>query len=139
MNYYLPRKSAAGKYGAKRTERAGYSFASKLEAAVFDMLKLQEKAGEISSLQCQVQVRLTDAGIIYKPDFKFFDERLRCDVYAEAKGYETAEWRIKLRLWRSYGPGLLRIYKGSAARITLADEIVPRGKNELTETDSPEP
>lgn len=100
------------KYGAQKTEYAGQSFASKLEAAVFQILKLFEKAGALTLLQCQDHVYLTEARILYIPDFK-------CQAsdgevfYVEAKGFKTPEWMIKKRLWSKYGPGDLWIYEGS--------------------------
>lgn len=116
------------KFGNTRSEFAGRSFASKLEASVYGLLLQQQACGLLKEIQCQVEVRLTDADVIYKPDFRFFDLELNEHVFAEAKGFETPEWRIKRRLWTVYGPGRLRIYKGSAARPTLVEEIVPRDR-----------
>jgi len=113
------------KYRSKRVNYEGHSFASQLEAAVYNLLKLREKAKEIKELQHQDHVYLTNARICYIPDFKFFDVKHDAYCWAEAKGYETPEWKIKLKLWKSYGPGRLFIYKGSAKRITLTDEIIP--------------
>lgn len=115
------------KYGAKPTKHAGYSFASKGEAGCFDMLSLLEKAGKIRDIKTQVTVYLTRARIIYKPDFQFEDLDLSETVYAEYKGFETPEWRIKRRLWMHYGPGRLRIYKG---RMNLVEEIIPETNEE---------
>lgn len=114
------------KYGAHRTVHSGYSFASKLEAAVFDYLKLLEHGGEIKDIHLQPNVMLTNANIRMIPDFKAFDIKLNQEVYFEAKGYETDVYRIKRRLWKFYGPAILRVYKGSAARLTLFEEIIPK-------------
>lgn len=118
-------KRAFNKFGNKRVSHAGYSFASKLEAEVFDLLKLREKAGEIRDVKCQVQVYLTDAKIVYKPDFKFFNIGKDRDEWGEAKGLETPEWRIKRKLWLHYGPGPLLVYKRNGT-IFLAEEIIPK-------------
>lgn len=115
-----------GKYSAVRTERGGYSFASKGEASCFTMLKLLERAGELSNIQVQDHVYLTEAGILYVADFKVFDVKLQRDVWIEFKGAETATWRIKRRLWQKYGPGILRVYKRTGrkdAPIYLHEEI----------------
>jgi hypothetical protein len=115
------------KYGNIKISRAGMSFASKLEAAVYNILCLRMKADEISSIQCQDTVYLTDARIIYKPDFKC----TRPDgtvFWAEAKGFKTAEWVIKKRLWAHYGPGLLEIWEGSHAYPKLTETIIPKTK-----------
>lgn len=110
------------KYSAKKVSHAGYSFGSKLEASVYDLLLLDKVAGVIATIQCQASVYLTDARILYKPDFKITNVDGK-EWYCEAKGFETPVWAIKLRLWRFYGPGELHVYKGSAARPYL-DEIV---------------
>jgi len=114
-----------GKFGAKRTEVHGRSFASKLEAAVYMILLLREKAGEISDIECQVQVALSAAGIIYKPDFRF--ETPAGPVFAEAKGFDTPEWRLKLRLWKAYGPAPLEIWRGSATKPVLTETVKTLG------------
>jgi hypothetical protein len=102
------------KYKAQRIKtRDGHSFASKLEGSLYEQLLLRVKAGELKNLKCQVQVRLTDAAIILKPDFSAEDAKTGQTIYIEAKGYETPEWRIKVRLWEYYGPGPLEIWKGS--------------------------
>lgn len=115
------------KYRAKRVERDGRSFASGAEAALYGLLKIEESQGLVSNIRCQVQVHLTEARIIYKPDFLVFDETIREEVYCEFKGFETPCWRIKLRLWKNgYGPGRLRIYKGTANKVYLHEEVIPQ-------------
>lgn len=100
------------KYGNKKTQIDGYYFASKLEADLYVHLKEREKLGEIRDIKCQVQVRLTDAKILYKPDFSAIEVDSGQVVYFEAKGFETDVWRIKRRLWEAgYGPGRLEVWK----------------------------
>lgn len=114
------------KYRAKREERAGYSFGSKLEAALYDFLKLRESAGEISEIQVQDHVYLTEARINYIADFKVFDNVENEYVWYEAKGVELPTWRLKRKLWMYYGPGKLRIYKGYWKKPFLHEEINPK-------------
>jgi hypothetical protein len=122
------------KYSRKKVERAGYSFDSKLEAALFDQLKLRERAGEISDLQAQDTIYLTDARIMYKPDFKSILVKTGEPIWHEAKGLELPIWRIKLRLWRHYGPGPLEIWKGHYGKLTLTETVFPKTKiEELSE------
>lgn len=121
-------KRPRGKYGAKKVDLDGRRFDSKLEASVYQLLKLRERAGEITDLRCQVQVLLTKASIILKPDFAFTDVKTGAPMYAEAKGFETAEWRLKLRLWRHYGPAPLEVWKGNAARPVLDEIVIPKGE-----------
>lgn len=111
----------------KKISHAGYSFASKFEAALFDQLKLFERAGEIRNLTCQDSVYLSDARILYKPDFTYWDVKLDQQAWAEAKGFETPVFAIKKRLWKFYGPGRLKIYKGNHKNIYLDEEIIPKG------------
>ena len=116
------------KYSSTRINYDGYSFASKLEAALYQQLKLEVKAGIWKSISCQTRVKLTDAEIVYIPDFRVTDPQ-GMDTYVEAKGFETPEWRIKRRLWEHYGPGPLLIYKGSHTRLRLAETILPVKRN----------
>mgnify|MGYP001611470679 FL=1 len=116
------------KFHAKRTETDGHSFASKLEAALYAQLKLEERAGLIRDIQVQDHVYLSDAEILYIPDFKYTVTATGKSEWAESKGMETASWRIKRKLWQTYGPGLLKVFKGSASRIILAEEIIGGGK-----------
>lgn len=88
------------------------------------MLLQMQKAGEISTIECQVTTRLT-AGITHKTDFKVYDLRLNEPVWVEYKGIEDQRWRDIKKLWRVYGPGRLRIYKGSGLRIKLVEEVIP--------------
>lgn len=102
----------------------GISFASKAEAALYQVLKLRESQGEIEDIKCQVQVYLTEAKILYKPDFSYTKNGKT--IWAEFKGFETAVWRIKRRLWKHYGPGPLEVYKGSSKNVFLF-ETIPGG------------
>lgn len=117
------------KYRNVKQELDGRSFASKLEAAVFTILKSRENAGELDIIQQQDHVYLTSARILYIPDFVC---RIRAGeenklLWIEAKGFQTPEWRIKKRLWKFYGPGILEIYTGSHTRPQLTETIIPIG------------
>lgn len=114
------------KYRAERVSYDHHSFASKFEGALYLWLKLREKNDEIFEIKCQETVYLTDAKIIYKPDFSYFDINSGTRIYAEAKGYETSDWRIKRKLWMFYGPGKLEIYKGSANNFKLYETLDPQ-------------
>ena len=110
------------KFGNQRTD----GFSSKLEAAVFQILQLREKAGEIADIRQQVTVDLT-CGIRWKVDFSFYDEAAMRRVWAEAKGCETDRYRICLKLWRGgHGPGDLEIWKGRWQNPTLVDIVKPQ-------------
>lgn len=122
MSFYKPRF----KYKNVKVERpGGMSFASKLEAALFDELHLREKAGEIKDLRDQVSVYLTDARIQYIVDFEYYDLREDQTVWAEAKGFETPVWKIKKRLWKCYGPGRLDVYRARSGAPLLTESVYP--------------
>lgn len=107
------------KYGNSRIN----GFSSKLEAAVYAQLCLMERGGLIREIKCQQSVYLTEARIQYISDFSVFDVSKNCTVWVEAKGFETDVWKIKLRLWKHYGPGPLQIWKGTAAKPYLFKEV----------------
>jgi len=117
---------ALTKYKAVRTTFSGYSFASKIEAQRYAELELLKRAGEVVSIKCQVQVSLSHANIIYKPDF-LVEMKDGSQIYEEVKGFETPEWRLKRKLWIAYGPGELHIYKLKGRKLYL-DEVLKEGK-----------
>ena len=104
----------------------GHSHRSKLESAVCQVLQLRQRAGEIFLLQVEDHVYLTDARILYIPDFRCMNCKSDEIFFVEAKGYPTPEWNIKKRLWKCYGPGLLEIWGGTHRSPTLLETIVPR-------------
>lgn len=115
------------KYRAKRVNYDGQNFASKLEAAVYQILKLRERAGEIEILATQESIYLTTERLCYKPDFTALDKTTGERFWIEAKGIETQAFRDRKRLWRGYGPGKLEIWKGKYNRPYLDEVIVPKG------------
>lgn len=119
------KRKPGAKYGSTRVKQYGYSFASKLEAAVFAIYKAMEKAGEISDLKIQQRVYLLrEPDIYYIPDYSFVrDGEL---VYAESKGMETPEWKLKKKLWIHFVPHKLEIWRGSYQRPKLDEIIIPR-------------
>lgn len=134
----IPKKSNSfkdlrPKYGNKKVELDGRSFASQAEAALYVEIKNREKAGEIEFLQCQDHIYLTDARILYIADFKVKDLKTGEIVWMEMKGLEMPSWRIKRRLWKSYGPGTLLVYKMSADRPFLYETLQPKQEHLKTE------
>lgn len=115
------------KFKAKRVAYGDFSFASQLEAAVYQILLDREKRGLCTFLQAQPSVALTRARILYKPDFVITEPSGEV-VYVEAKGVETASWRIKRKLWLFYGPGKLEIWKGTHKKPFLYETLVPKSE-----------
>jgi predicted nuclease of restriction endonuclease-like RecB superfamily len=118
-----PRKS---KLKNSRICTDGYWFASKLEAAVYLQLKRQVTLGEIEILKHQARIALTEASIIYVPDFVCRNLRSGHLFYVEAKGFATPDWKIKKKLWSVYGPAPLQIWRGTYARPYLEEVITPQ-------------
>lgn len=116
------------KYGRTiRNDVAGRSFDSKLEKAVYDILWLRERAGEIKIICQQSSVYMTKARIQYIADFKCLDVSKDEEFWVEAKGFPTRDWRLKRRLWLSgYGPGRLEIWMGSYNKPFLKETIEPK-------------
>ena len=110
------------KYGAKRT--MGYD--SKVEADRGAQLDLLQRAGEITDLQRQQCVQLSEAQVHWRLDFCYVEDG--ATIYEEVKGIETEAYRLKRALWRVYGPATLRVMKrGNGGRIVMTEEIKPTG------------
>ncbi len=116
---------AFNKYRAKPTN----GFPSKLESAVYDLLLLREKSGEITEIKRQASVELQPGPpkvrINWKIDFSFIDTKTKKLVYVEAKGIECATFKLKLRMFISKKIGRLEIWKGSYQRPVLSRIIDP--------------
>ena len=90
------------KFGAKRTN----GFDSKGEYIRSLVLNKRLNAGEISNLVFQPKYYLTEARILYKPDFEYTITSTGQRVCEDYKGMETPVFRLKARLWQHYGPGV---------------------------------
>lgn len=101
----------------------GHSHRSKLESAVCGIAQLRERAGELKLTGAEVTVYLSDARIAYIVDL--VAEQEGKPLYIEAKGYQTPEWRIKRRLWMTYGPAPLEVWTGTHVRPVLSETIIP--------------
>lgn len=114
------------KYNAVATSRGR----SKLEAAVYEILRWRELGGEITELKREQRIFLTDAQISWKPDFCYIEKATGQLEYAEAKGMEDARFRVIKKLYRVYGPAPLHIWMGDYRRPQIVETIIPKGKNE---------
>lgn len=121
------RFGSSGKIGNEKVSLDGYSFSSKLEAAVYQLLRLRMKAGEIKSIQVQDHVYLSDARIGYVADFRCEDHNGN-SFHVEAKGFETERWPIKKKLYKFYGPDRLEIWKGTWQKPYLDEVVTPHSK-----------
>lgn len=84
-----------------RTVIDGISFPSKAEGAYYSMLKLRERAGEVSNVEMQKPYALTVNGVLvctYRADFVFDDLREKRHRVVDVKGVQTPEFKIKKKL-----------------------------------------
>ena len=90
------------KYRAQPVRDGDGYFASKKEHKHWQVLKLRERAKEISKLERQVRFRLEANGIHicdYVADFVYFEgqRRVVCDV----KGFVTPEFKLKAKMMKA--------------------------------------
>ena len=112
------------KFRNKRIIIAGNKFDSILEYDVWKMLTLLPN---VTVTKLQPRIYLTESKILYKPDFQCGGRS--GTFYVEAKGCETATWRLKRRLWEHYGPAELHVYVRKGIRIVLKEIIHPIGND----------
>lgn len=102
-------------------------FGSKLEAAVFSLLKTREALGEIRDIKRQQRVILQDGPravqISWRLDFSYVNGKTEELVFVEAKGFETVDYKLKLKMWRFRKPHSLEIWKGDFRKPFLAEFI----------------
>ncbi len=104
----------ASKLRNVKKEIDGILFASGLEARAYLILKLWERAGRISALELQPRYLLLP-GIInqarpvyYVADFCFYDEQEQRDRVVDCKGFQTATFKLKSKMFAARYP-LLRL------------------------------
>lgn len=113
------------KYHAQPSILAGRRFDSKLERDRAGELELLQQAGAISNLEFQVTFRLSEASVTYRADFVYTEDGR--PVVEDVKGMATPRFRMIKKLWRAYGPAVLRITKRNKyGRIVTAQEITPK-------------
>jgi len=128
MNAYFKMKlkkanGSSSKPNKFKAQRTADGFPSKLEAAVYQLLLLREKANEITDIRRQHKVLLTKAEIPWKIDFSFTDIASGKTVYCEAKGVTDERFKLFQKLWPFYGHGPLEVWRGSYLKPKLAEII----------------
>lgn len=113
MNWHRP----GHKYNATRVEFDGIKFASRAEAARYQVLKLAEKSGRIQKLELQPRFVLVpkcetqghkQRAAYYQADFKYLEDGK--PVVEDVKGYPTETAKLKMKMFRYLHPELeLRI------------------------------
>lgn len=122
-----PKNRSRNKFGAV----ASGGFPSKLEEAVYHLLRVREGAREIKDIKRQQSVVLQggprETRITYRVDFSYYEIATKQTVWVEAKGFQNDVWKMKIKLWRIHGPGRLEIYGGHHKRPGLKEVIEPTG------------
>lgn len=124
-----------GVFKNQSTQFLGISFSSKLEAAVYQILKFREAAREIEIIQVQAHCLICGVPghdcdhklkIEYIADFKVRDVKTGEIILIEAKGFANERWPMKLRLYRHYGPHKLEIWMGNHRKPFLKEIVIPQ-------------
>lgn len=110
------------KYCAVKTTVDGIRFDSKAEANYYLHLKFLESKNIIKIVEIQPKRYMTEAKILYKPDFLIIENGKL--IYIDVKGMITPVFAIKARLWVHYGAGTLRLVKNGK----ITKEIVSKNK-----------
>lgn len=130
----------AHKYSAAwvKPQDGSKAFPSKLEHAVWQLLKWRERAGEIRNVIRYPQVRLKDkcshcgaSAVDYTVDFRFELDTGQY-VYVEAKGCEDRTYKRNKKLWQQVGPAPLQVWKGRWEKPFLAEVVLPKTQREKT-------
>ena len=110
-------------------EIANRLFDSKFEAHIAYELCVRQRAGEIKDLKFQVTAHMTEADITWCIDFCYTEKGEL--IYHEAKGDPTGEYKLKLKLYKVYGPARIRITSGTVSERRTV-EYYPRLLNRDT-------
>lgn len=130
QRFAKPQKKLKHKYGAQKSVVDGISFGSKLEAAVYSLLKLRQAAGEILGIKMQTALTLKEkcnacgaGAIVFKVDFSAVEVKTGKTFYIEAKGVRVASYVKRERLFRKNPPGRLEVWGGSYRSPRLLEVI----------------
>lgn len=119
------RKNKAAKYKQTRSISRGESFPSKLEGAVFELLRLRVAAGELDMLTRYEKVSFLDGFVSWSIDFWAIETETNTPVWIEAKGMKCQKWKLFERVWRDRGPGKLVLYMGDYRSPQEMPPIIP--------------
>jgi len=93
------------KYGARKVELDGHTFASAAEAKRYGELKWLERAGDIKALTVHPRFPLTINGVTighYTGDFLYYSGGRK--TLEDVKGTITAEASLRLRVFKALHP-----------------------------------
>lgn len=107
------------KYNARKTVRNGIEFDSKAEAEYYVYLQEKLNTGEILSVKLQPRFELMSAfekngkkyrAIEYVADFEIVHPNEKVEI-VDVKGFETADFKIKRKLFEKKFPYTLTLVK----------------------------
>jgi hypothetical protein len=119
-----PLKKRRHKYNATPTTVGSEGFPSRLEARTWEKLLWYQRMGLIKNLKRyppQIEYYVKHRATL---DFAFENEVGEL-VYADAKGFETKEWRELVKWWKKQGPADLQVYKGHGDGVELFETVSP--------------
>jgi hypothetical protein len=93
------------KFGARKVELDGHTFASAAEAARYSQLKLLERAREIKALGVHPAYPLSVNGVLigkYTADFVYYEGGRQ--IVEDVKGLVTAESSLRMRVFMACYP-----------------------------------
>jgi hypothetical protein len=103
-------EASPSKYGNRRTEIDGLTFASKREARRYLDFREQQRAGLIRDLQTQTEIPIVVNGVTvtrYIADFTYTRDGAR--VVEDAKGAKTDVYRLKKKLLAALGVEVVEV------------------------------
>lgn len=99
-------KAKKSKYGNKKVMLEGVMFDSVAEANRWSVLRIMEKAGEITDLQRQVPFAITAPNgeliCTYRCDAAYWHVQKKRRVIEDTKGVETDLFKLKKKLMRIF-------------------------------------
>lgn len=127
-------KQGNNKYGAKTVrDEAGRVFQSIGESERFRNLTYDPRVLK-GSLELHPTVILFPGKPVtkWRLDYRYFDSHLNAWVWEDFKGKETADFKLKVKMWKYLGPGILRLSrKHRNGFFEVYDEIAPLGMDRL--------
>ena len=111
------------KYGAVKVRRGGEVYDSQAEAGYADVLELLKRGGVIADYMHHPPAVKFRSGIMWRVDY-IVTPNTGVEYYVEVKGLPTADYRLKLELWRHEKPyPLFVVRKYGEMRFRIIDEI----------------
>lgn len=106
----LQKKPKRSKYGAKRVEIDGITFASRAEGDRYLALRALQRQGRIDQLEVHPRFELVKAvkldgktkpAIRYEADFSYVDTATESVVVEDVKGFVTQAYRMKRHMMKA--------------------------------------